>query len=57
MSRDKCGAAAAAGVMATLAKLKVQGVKVGVNILSEVTLFYFDQYSKLFHFTATYSLG
>ena len=29
MSRDKCGAAAAAGVMATLAKLKVRGVKAG----------------------------
>ena len=57
MSRDKCGAAAAAGVMATLAKLKVRGVKAGVNILSEVALLYFDNYSKSFHFTATYSLG
>ena len=29
MSRDKCGAAAAAGVMASIAALQPQGVKVG----------------------------
>ena len=44
MSRDKCGAAATAGLMASIAALQPQGVKVGMLRFEKLLLLSFISY-------------
>ena len=47
MSRDKCGAAAAAGLMASIAALQPQGVKVGMRHEVSVNLIFYPFFTQV----------